>query len=164
MRAVRWWRTAAPKAPVHDPTLPLRRMLGGVLLLGMLAVAAELLLIEHDESTSQLAPLVALAAGLLTLVWDMVAESRASRLALRLAMLGLAASAVLGLYLHYGSNEEFQRELDPSLDGWRLVLATLSARSPPSLAPLVLGLLGALGWIMTHGRRHGDPRTRRTTT
>ncbi len=78
-------------------------------------------------------------------------------------MLGLLGSAVLGLYFHYRSNEEFQRELEPSLTGWSLFLATMRAHSPPSLAPGAMGLLGAIGWIATYGRGSGANTLSKTT-
>ena len=131
-------------------------MLTGVLFVGLLGTAAELVLIEHYEDRNQLVPLIALGLGLAALGWDTAAQGRASRRALRLAMLGLVASSVAGMVLHYRSNEEFQRELDPALTGRQLVLATLRSQSPPSLAPGMLGLLGALGWIATHGRTDAD--------
>ena len=106
-------------------------------------------------------PLVALGAGIGALVWHALAASRASRLVLRLAMLALVVAGAAGLWLHYESNEEFQRELDPALRGWRLVLATLRAHSPPSLAPAALGLLGALGWITASQRTKDTPRRTR---
>ena len=119
-------------------------------------------MIEHYEDRWQYTQLIALSLGLVALVWDTVAVGPASRRALRIAMLGLVASAAVGLYLHFDSNEEFQRELDPSLAGWRLVLATMRAQSPPSLAPSFMALLGAIGWIATHGRNNTDRQ--RTTT
>lgn len=164
MRPGRKNSAAEPPRDSHDHARFLRRAVAAVLLLGMLGVGAELVLIEHVEGWSQQAPLLALGAGVGALAWDALAASRASRLVLRLAMLGLVIAGAAGVYLHYESNEEFQRELDPSLRGWPLALATLRAHSPPSLAPAVLGLLGTLGWLATTGRdpTNHDPR-RRTT-
>lgn len=135
-----------------DATRPLRRMLAAVLFVGMVGVGAELVLMEHDEEWKQLVPLAALGAGIAAQGWDTYARRPASRWTLRVTMLALAASGVAGLWLHYESNVEFQRELDPSLAGWSLVLATMRAHSPPSLGPGVLCLLGAIGWIATHDR------------
>ena len=137
---------------MHDDTRSLRKAVAVVLLLGMLGLGAELLFIEHIEGWQQVAPVAALALGIGTLAWDAAAKSGGSRLALRLAMLGLLVSGVAGVYLHYDSNAAFQRELDPSLGTWPLILKTLRAHSPPSLAPAAMGLLGALGWIVTAGR------------
>ncbi len=143
-----------------DPTQRLRRMLVAVLAVGMLGVGAELALTGHDEDLDQRIPLFTIAAGLAALAWHAFAGSRASCAGLRLAMLLLAGSGALGLYLHQRSNAEFQAELNPGLDGWGLLLATLRATSPPSLAPGVLALLGAIGWIATHrdGRTGTHPR------
>jgi hypothetical protein len=134
-------------------------MILGVSALGMIGVGTELVLTEHTEGWRQWLPLVALGASLAALGWDAVSGGRASQRVLQLTMLGLMAAACAGLYMHYGSNEEFQREMDPDLGGWGLFLATMRAQSPPSLAPGVMGLLGALGLIATHGRKHtGNPK------
>jgi len=130
-------------------------MLAAVLFAGVLGLGAELVLIEHDEDWKQLVPLVALGAAVIAQVWDTFGRGRASKAALRIAMLGLVVSGIAGLVLHYQSNVEFQRELNASLDGWRLVLATMRSHSPPSLAPGFLCLLGAIGWIATHDRTEG---------
>ena len=137
---------------MNEPAQHMRRMLRGVLFLGMLGVGADLLLTEHYEALNQLVPLIALGVTLVALGWDTVANARMSRRVLRIALLGLVASGIAGCYLHYESNEEFKRELDPSLDGWHLVLESMRSHSPPSLAPGVMGLLGAIGWIATLGR------------
>lgn len=142
---------------MHDPARSMRRMLVAVLFVGIVGVSAELVLIEHDESLEQLVPLIAAGASVVALAWDTLARGRASRLVLRIALLALAASGVYGLYLHYASNEEFQRELEPTLAGWDLVLETLRSSSPPALAPGVLTLLGAIGWIATLGRKPAKP-------
>lgn len=141
---------------MQDPTKLPRRLLACVLFLGLLGVGAELVLVEHWDDWKQLIPLVTLGVGLLALVWDGIAGSRASRWILRFAMLGLIAAAVAGIYLHYQSNVEFQLELEPDLSGWPLVLETLRASSPPTLAPGSLALLGAIGWITTLGRPPAD--------
>jgi hypothetical protein len=147
-----------PSHRVSDSAHALRRLLGVVLALAMFGVGAELVLIEHDEDWQQLVPLVALGVALLAYLWDARARRGASLTVFRVAMLCLMATAIAGLYLHYESNEEFQREMDPSLDGWQLMLATLRCSSPPSLAPATFGLLGAIGWLATYGR------TRTTTS
>jgi hypothetical protein len=127
----------------------------------MLGVGVELLLIDHVEDWKQLLPLIALGVAVAALAWHVRTGGGASRMAVRLAMLGLVAAGVAGLVLHYESNEEFQRELDPSLEGLHLVWATLRQHSPPALAPGVLGIFGALGWIAT--RREAPPSERTTT-
>lgn len=134
-----------------------RRTLRWILLFGMLGVAAELLLIDHLEGLSQVLPLLGLAAAVAALAWDALGGGRGSRLALRGAMGALLAVSLLGLYQHFESNAEFQRELDPSLGGWRLAFAALRAQSPPALSPAVLALLGALGFLTTFRSNSSAP-------
>lgn len=140
--------TAPDRSPCLVPQRPLRWVLG----LGLVGVGAELLLIEHHGARDEWVPLVALSlAGLALLVTARFPSPRSTGL-MRLAMLGLIGSALVGLWLHYESNVEFQRELHPELEGLALVWATLRAKSPPALAPAVLAMLGAIGWITTLAR------------
>ncbi len=118
----------------------------------MLGIGAELALTEHFEDLQQALPLIALGVGLVALAFHAFARGKVPRTALRLAMLAVVATGIAGLWFHYVSNEEFQSELDPSLDGWRLILATMRAQSPPALAPGALLLLGAIGWLTIRGR------------
>lgn len=148
----------------NDPTRTIRRLLRFVLLFSMLGVVGELVLLEHYDDFDQLIPMIAMGASVLTLAWDSFAPGRASRIFLRLAMVGLVTAAVAGLFKHYESNVEFQRELEPDLEGWGLVLETLKSGSPPALAPGVLALFGAIGWISTLGRPRGNNANKETPT
>ena len=127
----------------------LRRLLLGLLLLGLVGTAAELVLMGHDEDAWQLIPLVVIAMAVLAsgaLLWGQTGVRRGSDRGqtgvrpasdggqtprarsstvrfFRLSMLLLILSGVLGAVLHYRANMEFKLEMDPSLNGWALFSA-----------------------------------------
>jgi hypothetical protein len=121
------------------------------LLLGAFAgTLAELLLLEHDEDTLQLVPLILLGVGVLLLAWSMV---RPGHLVLRLfqaTMVAFIVAAVAGLILHYRANVEFQRELDPTMAAMAAFWKALAAKAPPALAPAIMAQLGLVGLIYTY--------------
>ena len=134
--------TALPD--VVDPYAPLRRFLLALVLAGAAGLALELLLLEHYDSPWQWAPLVLLA--LVLLVGGAVAVRPERRLlhAFRGLMALCTAAGVLGVYLHYRGNVEFELEDDPSRSG--LVLFWEAIRgATPALAPGALSQLGLLG-------------------
>jgi hypothetical protein len=137
----------------------LRRLLLAVLLLGMMGLIAELALLEHVESVWQWVPLVVLALGF---VAGTALLLRPGPAAVRVfqGMMGLfVAAGVLGLYLHFRGNAEFEREMDSGLRGLALVWEALRGATP-ALAPGTLAHFGLLGLACTY--RH--PALRREPT
>ena len=130
----------------------LRRVLLGILLLGMAGTTAELLLLKHDEDVTQLIPLILLAAGYVTVAWNLRRRTRSSLAALQVVMVCFIASGLLGMMFHYQANVEFQLEMDPQLAGGKLLWQTLQAKTPPALAPGVMAQLGLLG--LAYAFRH----------
>ena len=128
----------------------IRRMLAGILVLGMSGTLIELLLLAHDEDRIQLIPLVALAAGLIAVGWHAATASPLSTRVLRGVMLVFLAAGAAGVYYHYRANVEFQRETDPSLAGRALLWKVLQAKVPPALAPGVLVQLGLIGLVYAY--------------
>ena len=143
----------------------LRRLLLGLLLLGLVGTAAELVLMGHDEDAWQLIPLVVIAMAVLAsgaLLWgqtgvrrgqtgvrpgsDPAAPGARPSDSSGLSMLLLILSGVLGAVLHYRANMEFKLEMDPSLNGWALFSSVIQAKAPPALAPGNMALLGLLGF------------------
>lgn len=123
----------------------LRRVLLGILLLGMAGTTTELLLLKHDEDATQLIPLILLGAGFAAAAWNAVTRTRISLIALQILMVLFIASGVLGIVFHYQANVEFQLEVDQHLAGSKLLWAVLQAKTPPALAPAVMAQLGLIG-------------------
>lgn len=145
------------------PIVSMRRLLLAVLALGLASMAVELLLLDHDEDTTQLVPLIAAGLAFLALAWHAVTLDRPSRYVFRFSMLVLIACGVLGIYYHYQGNVEFQLEMNPDLAGLDLATKVLRAKAPPALAPGHLALLGLLGLVTTYGQaRDGKAHTTST--
>jgi hypothetical protein len=130
---------------VAEATLALRRILLGILFVGLAGLAIELLLLKHDEEATQLIPLVLIALAFVVMAWHAVQESGASLAAVQITMVLFIAAGLLGVYLHYQANVEFQREVDPSIAGRALVWKAMTAKTPPALAPGSMVQLGLIG-------------------
>ena len=130
----------------------LRRVLLGILVLGMAGTATELLLLRHNEDATQLIPLVLIALGYAVVAWNTLTRSRLSVTALQILMVVFVASGVLGMVFHYQANVEFQLEMDPALAGSTLWWKVLQAKTPPALAPGVMAQLGLIG--LAYAYRH----------
>ena len=141
-----------PRAPG-----PLRRLLLGLIVLGMAGLMAELLLLEHFEDALQWVPLAALALGLLLALAVWLRPGRGTLRPFRGLMALYVAAGVLGVYLHLRGNLEFERESDASLRGLPLLWAALQGATP-ALAPGALAQLGLLGLVLAY--RHPALRGR----
>jgi hypothetical protein len=127
-----------------------RRILMGILLLGVAGIIAELLLLRHIEDVYQLIPV---ALGLVTIVMSAVVGFRPGAGSIRLfqlVMLLLIVSGLVGAWLHFQVNMEFQLEMDPSLTGMNLFRKSILAKAPPALAPGAMMQLGLIGLAYTY--------------
>ena len=136
-------------------TAGVRRFLQGVLTVGVVGLATELLFIGHVENRLQLVPVVLLAGGLVAVAWQAVWPSRTSVLMVRGLMGLFVVSGLLGVGLHYRGNHEFEREMYPSMAGIELVRKTLTGATPV-LAPGSMALLGLVGLAAVHGLSPGQ--------
>ena len=135
----------------------LRAFLLAILLLGMLGTLAELLLAKHTEDAWQWVPLALIGLALGVLAWHGLAQhsakqSAASLRVLQVMMLLFVASGFIGIALHLQAKMEFKKESDPSLSGWKLLVASLESKMPPPLAPGTMIQLGLLG--LAYAYRH----------
>jgi hypothetical protein len=136
--------------PEPASLVTLRRLLLAILLVGIAGMTIELLLLKHDEEATQLIPLVLLGAALAALVWNAVRPSVASLMVVQMTMVMFVAAGLLGMYLHYAANVEFQREMDASLSGMPLFWKVMAAKAPPALAPGSMSQLGLIGLAYTY--------------
>ena len=126
----------------------LRRLLVGLLLVGLAGTATDLLLLAHYGDAWQLIPLVIVGIAALAAIGVAAGRPVPPVVAIRLfqaTMLLLIVSGAAGMVLHYRANMEFKLEMDPSLSGFALFSSVIRAKAPPSLAPGTLALLGLLG-------------------
>ena len=140
-----------------DGERSVRRLLLWILLLGMAGTLAELFLLGHTESWTQLVPLVALAAGIAAAVACALWPGRRTLLVLRGIMLAFVLAGAAGLYLHYRGNAEFELERHRNIRGMELFRRSMTGATP-ALAPGALILLALVGlvYVMDHPRLHDD--------
>ncbi len=112
-----------------------------------------MLLLGHYEDVWQYAPLALAAAILLAFIWYALSSSPRPVRAVRFVSLVMAISALVGIFLHYRANVEWELEITPDLHGLALFREVITG-ALPLLAPgamLQLGLLGLL-WAFRHPR------------
>ena len=133
-----------------------RRLLLGLLVLGMAGTATELWFMNHYEDWKQLIPFAGMGISLLALLWFAFSRSTGATRSFRLCMFLLMVIGATGTILHYRANMEFQLEMDPTMGGMALLFKVLHAKAPPALAPGNMALLGLLGLISTLGINRGS--------
>lgn len=133
----------------HDSLSLIRRGILALLAFGCVGLVGELILLEHYEELSQRIPLVLLTLTLLTILWHWVAGGRRSLRVLQVVMLALIIAGAIGVYLHFGSNYEFERELEPDLAGFPFWIEVIRGATP-TLAPGTLIQFGLLGLLYAY--------------
>ena len=130
-------------------TLPLiRTFLLLIFLVGAVGSGAELLLLEHTEDIWQYAPLVLLALSVVVLIWSAIGNSRRVMQVFQAVTVFFVIAGVVGVFLHYKGNVEFELEMYPNLAGFDLFWKAMTGATP-ALAPGTMTLLGLIGWIYT---------------
>jgi len=124
-----------------------RKFLLSLLVLGLAGTAVELVLLGHYDGVWQQIPLALIVVALLAISWQLMKPGRASFQTFRVIMSLLIIAGVIGVFLHYQGNVEFQMEIDPSQHGSELFWKVMRAKAPPALAPGLMAQLGLLGLI-----------------
>jgi hypothetical protein len=128
----------------------LRRLLLAILVFGMTATSADLLLLDHVEDTKQLIPLALIALAGTLLVWRAVRGGAGPLRLFQLTMVLFVLAGITGTVLHYQGNLAFQLEIDPAASGPDLFWKVMRAKAPPALAPGSMVQLGLLGLVYTY--------------
>ena len=157
--ALRSAGTAGSPAALEGVVGKLRGFLLGLLFLGIVGSAAELVLLKHWVVTWQLVPFFAMGLGLVTGLASTLKPAKETLRLHQFVMLIFIAAGLIGIYLHFATNMEFELELDPSIHGFRLFWNSLKGATP-TLAPGLMAQLGLLGLAYTY--RH--PRLRKAET
>ena len=126
-----------------------RRILMGILMVGIAGISVELWLLDHVEDAYQLIPLGLNAAAVLVAALVTVRPSAALIQLFRGVMILMLVSGAVGVWLHYQVNTEFQLEMDPQLSGLALFRKSIVAKAPPALAPGAMVQLGLIGLAYT---------------
>ena len=135
-------------ATVRRDDGPLRRMLLGLVFLGAVGLLVELGLLEHFDSATQWIPLALLVVVVGAVVAVYVRGGRGTVRFFQGVMALCVVTGVIGVYLHYRGNVEFELERDGSLHGLHLFWEAIRGATP-ALAPGALSQLGLLGLAYT---------------
>ena len=127
----------------------LRRGLLWLLALSLVGTGVELVLLGHYDGAWQWAPIALIAVAILVVAWHLASRYRAGLRPLRWTMWIFIVSGVVGTWLHYRGNVEFEREMYPSMVGFELFREAMSGATP-SLAPGTMILLGAIGILYSY--------------
>lgn len=122
----------------------IRRVLVALVILGAMGLIAELLLLEHYETAWQYAPIALLVFAMVT---GTVAALRPSHTVLRIfqsVMVLCVASGLVGVFLHYQGNVEWEIERNAAMRGWELFREAMMGATP-ALAPGAMAQLGLVG-------------------
>jgi hypothetical protein len=139
-----------PTSDVPATVRTLRRFVLGLFVIGILGTGADLLLTGHFEDWWQLTPLIVVALSALTLIGHAFRPSRSTIRAHQGVMMLFILSGVIGTFLHYRANIEFELEMYPGMAGTELLWKAIQGASPPSLAPGAMIALGLLGLIYAY--------------
>ncbi|MBM3806917.1 MAG: hypothetical protein FJW22_01855 [Acidimicrobiia bacterium] len=126
-----------------------RQILLVILLLGLAGISLELWLLNHVEDAYMLIPLVLNAAAFIAAGLVAMRPSLATVRLFQGVMVLLLISAVLGMWLHFQVNMEFQLEMDPQLSGLALFRKAIVAKTPPAMAPGAMLQLSLIGLAYT---------------
>ena len=126
----------------------LRPLLLALIAIGAAGLEVELILLEHYESAWQFTPLVLLGVVLVGagVVWRRPSPSTVRFF--QAVMLLCVAAGVVGVFLHYRGNVEFELEREP-LHGLRLFWEAIRGATP-ALAPGAMAQLGLLGLVYSY--------------
>jgi hypothetical protein len=130
--------------------ITIRRLLFALVSLAIIGTSVDLLLLAHYEDTPQLIPLALNAIAAVTLCWHLATSSPASVRSIQAIMIAFVVAGIVGIYLHYQGNLEFQIEMDPSRSRWELFKKVVQAKAPPALAPATMAETGLLGLIFAY--------------
>jgi hypothetical protein len=146
-RSVSEERRRAVRVP-GDTAGALRLALLALVFVSAGGLTLELLLLEHFDSPWQWAPFVLLGAVLVATAALMRAPSARLVRLYRALMALCVATGLLGVYLHYRGNVEFELEQEPLRRGIALFWEAIRGATP-ALAPAALSQLGLLGLACT---------------
>jgi hypothetical protein len=143
--------TTLPAEPHDGPTElgTLRRALAAIVVVGSAGLTAELLLLEHFESAWQYSPLALLSLAMATGTIALLRPGHAVIRTFQAVMVLCIASGIVGIWLHYQGNVEWELERNPAMRGFTLFKEAIMGATP-FLSPgamIQLGLVGlAFAW------------------
>ena len=123
---------------------------------GLAATTVDLVFLEHYEETPMLIPLAVNVLALAAILLHALGGTAGTVRVLRLVMVAVVVTSLVGIVLHYRGSLEFQIDMDPTLSASQLFWKVMHMKAPPTLAPGALAQLGLLGL----SRHVSSPRAR----
>lgn len=141
-----------------------RTLVLGVFVFSLLGTGAELILLEHFEDVWMWIPLALMGASILLLVVYGITQKRWSMQAFQWLMILFVVGGFVGVWLHFKGNMEFELEMYPDIEGFKLLWEAMKGATP-ALAPGTMTQLGLLGLIYTfkHPRLSSNSNTTNKT-
>ena len=136
-----------------------RRILLAILVVGICGISVELWLLAHTEDIYMLIPLILAAAGLVMSAAVALRPSAGAIRCFQAVMVLFLISGIVGMWLHFQVNMEFQVEMDPALAGMALFRKAIVAKTPPALAPGAMIQLGLIGLAYTFRHPAAAPQS-----
>ena len=139
----------------------IRRLILLLAALVLLAVLAELWLVDHTGDWLQLVPFALSALGLVAVAAAALRPGKPTLVALRVIMALVAVGGVVGIGTHLLENLAFEQEIRPNSTLWAALTAGFKGAAP-MLAPGILIFAALLAFVATY--RHpaldeGAPQT-----
>ncbi len=119
-----------------------------VFLFGLIGTGTELILLDHMEDTWMWTPLVLMGASLIVIAVYGILRTPWVLQAFRGVMFLFVISGMVGTWLHYKGNVEFELEMYPALAGMELFWESMTGATP-ALAPGAMIQLGLIGLLFT---------------
>ena len=154
---------STPGASVQNRYLnSLNRILSFSFLAGSFGILLDLLLMSHYEGYSQSIPILLLSISSIIFLANLSLRTKWLLKTFKYTLVILTVCAVSGVYFHFAEKAAFKTEIDPSLDGWNLILTCITGHSlPPVLAPgsIILVALFGYAWAVVNTNNYRSNKT-----
>ena len=154
---------STPGASVQNRYLnSLNRILSFSFLAGSFGILLDLLLMSHYEGYSQSIPILLLSLSSIIFLANLSLRTKWLFKTFKYTLVILTVCALSGVYFHFAGKAAFKTEIDPSLDGWNLILTCITGHSlPPVLAPgsIILVALFGYAWAVVNTNNYRSNKT-----
>ncbi len=140
----------------------LNRILSFSFLAGSFGILLDLLLMNHYEGYSQSIPILLLSFSSIIFIANLALRTKWLLKTFKYTLVILTVCAVSGVYFHFAGKAAFKTEIDPSLEGWNLILTCITGHSlPPVLAPgsIILVVLFGYAWAVVNTNKYISNKT-----
>ena len=151
-------KNSTPAFQEHNRHLnSVNRVLSFSFLAGSFGILFDLLLMHHYEGYAQSIPILLLSLCAVIFIANLFLNTMWLLRSFKFILGILTICAALGVYFHLSGKAEFKTEIDPSLEGWNLILACITGHSlPPVLAPgsIILVALSGYAWAVVNTSKY----------